>query len=77
MRSIRFEPVPGQAQVLVDVVCDCGRNGLENASTHESKFKHLIELGLGITPTILSCTCGKRYVVASQRDHIHVNPYEA
>ncbi|MBP7134677.1 hypothetical protein KBA73_05675 [Patescibacteria group bacterium] len=77
MRSVRIELVPGQAALLIDVVCDCGRNGLTNEATGEGKFKHHIDIWIGVPPTILSCSCGKRYVVASQRDHIHVNPYEA
>ncbi|OGZ13625.1 MAG: hypothetical protein A2942_04750 [Candidatus Lloydbacteria bacterium RIFCSPLOWO2_01_FULL_50_20] len=76
MKSVRIEPVNAAGKTLfaIDVVCDCGRNGLEKVETGDMSFRHLAGVGASHTaPYTLRCTCGRTYQVASQVNHIHVH----
>lgn len=83
MKSVRIEavatlPNPGVIAPLyeVDVVCDCGANGLIDEATGEASFRH------SIAPVsherysndkVLVCSCGKKYRLHPQRTHIHIS----
>lgn len=72
MKDIRIEPRDGRT-LLVDVVCDCGANGLVDEATGSSSFKHEVKIGnTGQEDKILACTCGKKYRLQSQTTHVHV-----
>lgn len=70
MKSVRVQP-GGEEVIFVDVVCDCGLNGLKNVATGMPSFKHPVQLG-GAT-IIVSCTCGNRYELSPQRTHVHIS----
>lgn len=73
MNGVRIEPIDGSKVFLVDVVCDCGHNGLFNEATGERSFKHRIEVGATSEQKILvRCDCGKKYVITAQRTHVHI-----
>jgi hypothetical protein len=74
MKSIRIEPIAEGCMLLVDVVCDCGNNGLTDKTSGEVSFKHEIRIGAE-QDKILACRCGKRYHIHSQGTHIHVLNY--
>ncbi len=72
MNSVRIEPADDKV-LLVDVVCDCTRNGLVDSRTGVSSFKHIVQItGSPAGSFNLSCTCGKVYEVRIQGTHIHV-----
>ena len=71
MQSIRIEPQDGGEVLLIDVVCDCGQNGLRNEDTGETSFKHRVALG-ATGGNVLACGCGKRYRLHPQGTHIHI-----
>ncbi len=73
MKSIRIQPISGE-MISVDIVCDCGRNGLKNQMTGEVGFHHSLLVGGGHTSLspIFVCACGRRYEVTSQNDHFHI-----
>jgi hypothetical protein len=68
MRRLRIEQL-GDA-FGIDVVCDCGQNGLTNVETGEADFKHKVELGG--PDVILGCGCGTKIVIHPQETHFHV-----
>jgi hypothetical protein len=69
MKQVRIQPVDENVY-LVDVVCDCGVNGLRNVSTNERSFKH--QVNIGGDEVILQCDCGKKYLIHPQLNHFHV-----
>lgn len=69
MRAVRIQSLLGTVH-LVDVVCDCGANGLKNTETNERSFKHIIDLDG--PDVVLSCDCGASYRVHPQSNHFHV-----
>jgi hypothetical protein len=69
---VRIEPTDEGKVVLIDVVCKCGRNGLQNKATGGREVKHRVELGIGKPNIELVCLCTKEYVVRTQRTHCHV-----
>ena len=73
MKSVRIEPVnPDIANTLfVDVVCDCGKNGLKNEAGH-TDFKHMVTTVAGEPDKLLSCECGRKYLLHPQNGHIHI-----
>jgi N-glycosidase YbiA len=71
MQSIRVQPIL-QGEMLLDVVCDCGTNGLTNKATGEATFKHLIELGANTMMVLVCDMCQSEYAIVAQGDHIHV-----
>lgn len=73
MMSVRIEPVSGGQTLFVDVVCDCGNNGLKDTETGETSFKHEVTLDSG-KKVYLECTaCGTKFILRPQFDHVHVN----
>ncbi len=70
MKSVRVEPA-GAGTLLIDVACDCGRNGLRDEAGN-SDFKHKIRIGATESDKTLSCDCGRKYGLHPQTDHIHV-----
>lgn len=81
MKSIRIAPIVGAGGVefLIDIVCECGRNGLTNETTGEVSFKHSI-LAMTEQGMTLRCDCGKRFQIRSSlelirhpQSHIHVS----
>ncbi len=76
MRSVRFEPFVDDI-VLVDIVCDCRRNGLLNEETGKESFKHPVQMSEGHRrPKIvkLRCQdCGTQFHLVPQNNHVHVN----
>ncbi len=73
MKSVRIEPA-GARTFAVDVVCDCGRNGLEKAGTGETSFRHLVTIGESRSESFtLRCSCGRAYQVVPQGSHVHVH----
>lgn len=73
MIDVRIQPI-SERMISVDIVCDCGRNGLMNEFTGERSFHHSVLVNAqhpSESPT-LRCECGKRYCIVSQRDHIHI-----
>lgn len=73
MKSVRVQPAE-TGLLLVDVVCDCGSNGLTDFDSNESSFRHKVLLGG--KPMTLRCDCGKRYLLTPQSTHIHVSNIE-
>ena len=75
MKSIRIEPAQQGRVLLIDVVCDCGRNALKSTQTGDTSFKHAVlitdDTFEGVDD-ILVCDCGKKYRLHPQRGHIHV-----
>lgn len=71
MKNIRIEPINSGSAFLIDVVCDCGQNALQEEKSGRSSFKHEISLG-GHREITLICTCGNRYRVRPQLNHFHV-----
>ncbi len=72
MKSVRIQPDVGDV-LLVDIVCDCGQNGLRNIETSEVSFTHPI-LMRALVDTKLKCDgCGAQYTLHPQQNHIHVN----
>ena len=77
MQGVRIEAVVtlggGDIRFLyeVDVLCDCGKNGLADEATGESSFRHQIATGNG-PDKLLVCACGKKYILHSQGTHIYV-----
>jgi len=71
MKSIRIEPAAGGRTLRIDVVCDCGNNGLVDEISGEESFKHEVKLGVE-QDKILTCSCGKKYRLHPQGTHIHV-----
>lgn len=82
MKSVRIEvvatlPNPGVIAPLyaVDVVCDCGANGLVDESTGEASFRHLIAPVSHANYSkdrVLICGCGKKYRLHPQTTHIQI-----
>jgi len=72
MRSVRIEPVDGGKAVLVDVVCECGMNGLTNKNTGKASFKHLVSLG-GTDFFLMCGACKAEYILHPQLSHLHIN----
>jgi hypothetical protein len=71
MKNIRIEPAADGRLLLIDVVCDCGENGLTDDEGGQESFKHVVRIG-GVQDKILSCHCGKKYRLRPQGTHIHV-----
>lgn len=78
MKSVRIEAVAtlaGSSGIgplyVIDVVCDCGANGLTDEATGESSFKHQIASGPG-PKKMFTCRCGKKYRLRPQTGHIHI-----
>ena len=74
MKSVRVQPEQGGNVLLVDVVCNCGSNGLTNVETGEASYKHNVRLGepAKAVDTVLRCRCGKSYRLHPQKSHLHV-----
>ena len=72
MKSIRIEPL-GISEFAIDVVCECGQNGLHNLQTGQQSFKHRAQLGDALCDFTLACECGREFRVRSQGSHIHVD----
>lgn len=90
MQSIRIEPTikDGLLVLLVDVVCDCGRNNLRRVVDGKASVKHAIPMGTywerrgtpggdgyveGLGEMRLFCdSCKKHYCIVNQKNHIHV-----
>lgn len=76
MKSVRIEQIStvaphGRPLFVIDVVCDCGNNGLVDEATGEASFKHPVSVGGG-QDKVLVCRCGKKYRLHPQETHIHV-----
>lgn len=71
MQGVRIQPT-ANGKFLVDVVCDCGNNGLLDQMTGEPNFKHPVELGTGEIKVLICGTCQSEYVMYTQSDHVHV-----
>lgn len=61
-----------RGELLVDVVCDCGANGLADKSTGESSFKHAILLGTSKIKILICDVCQSEYALVAQGNHLHV-----
>jgi hypothetical protein len=76
MRSVRCEP-SAEGVMLVDIVCDCCRNGLLNEESGKESFKHPVQMLDGRRrPKIvkLRCQdCGTQFHLVPQGNHVHVN----
>ncbi|MBI2639883.1 MAG: NADAR family protein [Candidatus Sungbacteria bacterium] len=75
MQSVRVQPVSAASEklLLIDVVCDCGSNGLMDKTTGDSSFKHPVVLGSSEAKTLVCVTCKKEYTVLAQSNHLHIN----
>lgn len=73
MRSVRIQPAEAGTVLLIDIVCQCGNNGMKNVATGEFSFKHRIPRGIGDPVTLKCGTCEREYVVQPQGDHVHVS----
>ncbi len=71
MQSVRVEPMLC-SRMLIDVVCDCGANGLTDIATGEASFKHPIEPGTNETRVLVCDICQSEYVIVVQGGHFHV-----
>ena len=71
MQSIRIQPAL-QGEMLIDVVCDCGANGLTNESTGAGSFKHPIQLDAGNTVVLVCDVCQREYAIVTQGNHFHI-----
>lgn len=72
MKDLRIQPTQDGKAVLVDVVCDCGQNSLENDATGVESCQHKVLLGAGNPVTVLRCSCGNQYALQPEGDHLHV-----
>lgn len=72
MKALRIQADRDGSTFFLDVVCDCGHNGLKNEVSGVSSFHHKIELGEW-PDKMLTCDCGKRYRIHPQETHIHVS----
>ena len=68
MKAVRITPLGNMFGI--DVICDCGQNGLTNVETGKADFKHKVKLG-GPDVTLV-CGCGAKLVIHSQENHFHV-----
>ncbi len=71
MQSTRIQPAQGDT-LLIDVVCDCGNNGLQNVVSGEVSFKHLMKLSTDETIVLACDACQGEYAIHAQKNHIHV-----
>lgn len=71
MQSVRVQ-LASQGDMFIDVVCDCGSNGLTNKLTGEASFKHLIERDPSETMVLVCHACKSEYAILAQGDHIHI-----
>lgn len=71
MQSVRIQPV-SEKLLLIDVVCDCGRNGLADKTTGDSNFKHPIVLGSNEVKILVCVNCKNEYTVLAQNNHLHI-----
>lgn len=74
MKGVRIE-VAHNAW-LVDITCDCGRNGLMDVMTGTSSFKHRLPMLVG-SKIVLKCSCRRQFAVRSQTNHVHVDELSA
>jgi hypothetical protein len=71
MKAVRVEVGGERGVLLIGIVCDCGKNGLEDEAGNQS-FKHEVRVGHH-DDTVLHCSaCGKKYRLFSQEGHIHI-----
>lgn len=70
MKQVRIQPESNTVH-LIDIVCDCGANGLRDNDTWECSFKHSVTLGGRDIQLI--CECGTKYLVRPQSSHFHVS----
>ncbi len=79
MRSVQIQILPAIAgDVLpINIVCDCGLNGLKDEATGETSFGHRISPH-SRQDKILVCDCGERYRLYSriQSGHTYVHVQE-
>lgn len=73
MKSVRIQPTKQGEAVLIDIVCDCGNNGLVNPATGTWSFKHEVALASREDVNLLCNHCGATYVLHPQKTHVHVN----
>ena len=71
MQTIRIEAAT-DGKFLVDVVCDCGGNGLMDKATVEESFRHVIKLNTGEIKVLICNACQSEYAIRAQESHIHV-----
>jgi hypothetical protein len=55
---------------FIDVICDCGKNGLIDEETRNRSFKH--EMKNPGETKVLICECGKKYSVKVSKNHVYV-----
>ncbi len=71
MQSVRIQPML-KGKLLIDVVCECGNNGLQNKVTGEASFKHSVELGVYEAVVLICEICQSEYSIQPQGDHVHI-----
>lgn len=71
MKSVRIQP-DQDGVLLVDIVCDCGKNGLKEKISGEASFKHVVKTGGDEQDKVLACECGREFRIHPQMNHIHI-----
>lgn len=74
MKSVRIQPSDNE-WVMVDVTCDCGKNGLAGKKSGVRSTKHAVKMcdnSEDENDKELICECGKVFCIHPQKDHIHV-----
>lgn len=71
MQGVRVQPAM-YGRMLINVVCDCGANGLANKLTGGTGFKHEVTLGTNEMKVLICDICQSEYAILAQGDHIHV-----
>ena len=72
MQDVRVQPT-SDGKILIDVVCDCGTNGLADKSTGESSFKHPVSLDSREIKVLVCDICQNEYAIVAQGNHIHIS----
>lgn len=72
MRDVRIESTEGGRTLLIDIVCDCGGNGLMDSDTGEKSFKHAVQVGIGPDKILVCLSCMKKYRIHPQGTHVHI-----
>ena len=78
MKSVRVQPAL-MNMLKIDIVCNCGKNGLKDEELGINSYGHVILIGATTTQEktrSFICTCGQKYSVVSHGDHIHINEVE-
>jgi hypothetical protein len=72
MKSVQVMPTHRPGQFIVDVVCDCGKNGMTDVETLIWSHNHPVRIAPDQHPLVLECSCGKKHEIRPLETHISV-----